>query len=210
MPIKINQQCTRCRRVGTKLFLKGEKCSGAKCTLIKRNYPAGQHGLSKKRTKKSGYGKQLMEKQQAKEVYGLLERQLFNYMRKAAKKQGDSSEFLLGYLEARLDNVVYRFGLANSRRAARQLVNHGHIVVNGKKLDIPSYQVKVGDVIGLKIGTKAKPAFAKIAEKLNKIEPVNWLNIDAKQASAKVINRPTVENPPFDVRAIIEFYTRKI
>lgn len=210
MQVKINQQCTRCRRAGTKLFLKGEKCSSSKCILVKRNYPAGQHGLSKKRTKKSVFGKQLAEKQRAKEIYGLMERQLSNYMRRAAKKYGDTGEFLLSFLEARLDNVVYRLGLVNSRRAARQLVSHGYIMVNDRKLNIPSYQVKIGDVVRLKTSAKVKPAFAKITEKLNKIEPVSWLGVEAKEASAKILNTPTTTNPAFDVKSIIEFYTRKI
>jgi len=210
MDSQMQKQCAQCRRAGTKLFLKGEKCHGPKCALIKRSYPSGQHGMKRKRSKKSVYGRQLSEKQRAKEVYGLRERQFSNYMRKAANKVGETGHFLLNSLESRLDNVVYRMGLAQSRAQARQIVSHGHVLVNDKKVDIPSYSVKVGDVISVKESKSKKNLFSNATEKLSKHEPVSWLSIDPNKLSAKILNEPTVETPSFDVKSIIEFYSRKI
>jgi len=191
-----------CRKYGEKL------CDSPKCPLTKRNYPAGQHGQSNKRKKVSGYGKQLLEKQKAKRIYGLLERQFSNYVVEASKKVGDTSKFLLNYLESRLDNVVYRAGLASSRAAARQMVNHGHVTVNGEKVDIPSYRVKAGQTIAVGTGSKNKKLFEGISEKLQKVEAPSWLGVDSKTVSVKVLNAPTLENPNFNPKAIIEFYSR--
>ena len=191
-----------CRKYGEKL------CDSVKCPLTKRAYPAGQHGQSKKRAKVSGYGKQLLEKQKVKKIYGILERQFSNYVEEASKKVGDTSKILLNYLESRLDNVVYRLGLASSRAAARQVVNHGHITVNGQKVDIASYRVKVGQVVGLSGKAKNKKLFEGISEKLQKVEAPAWLSLDSKTAGGKVLNTPTVENPNFNPKAIIEFYSR--
>jgi len=206
----MDKQCSQCRRAGTKLFLKGEKCQGSKCPILKRNFPSGQHGLNRRRSKKSVYGRQLSEKQRAKEVYGILERQFLNYMKEASRKQGDTGEFLLNFLESRLDSVVFRMGLVDSRRTARQVVNHGHMLVNNKKVDIPSYRVKVADVIALRETSKKKTAFTKATEKLSRAEQISWLAVDPKNVSAKVLNVPIVENPDFDIKSIIEFYSRKI
>ena len=192
-----------CRRFGEKL------CDSPKCPVMRRNYPTGEHGQARKRSKVSGYGRQLLEKQKAKQIYGLLERQFANYVAEAAKKTGDTSKILLTYLESRLDNVVYRMGLAKSRRAARRLVTHGHIAVNGKKLDIPSYRVRVTEVVSA--GTTAKQKhklFQTIAEELGQLDTVPWLALEAKNLSAKVLNTPTVERPLFDAKSIIEFYSR--
>ena len=191
-----------CRKYGEKL------CDSVKCPLTKRAYPAGQHGQSKKRAKVSGYGKQLLEKQKVKKIYGILERQFSNYVEEASKKVGDTSKILLNYLEARLDNVVYRLGLASSRAAARQVVNHGHVTVNGQKVDIASYRVKVGQVVALSDRAKKKKLFEGISEKLQKVEAPAWLGLDSKTAGGKVLNTPTVENPNFNPKAIIEFYSR--
>ena len=210
MDSKMKKQCAQCRRAGTKLFLKGEKCHGSKCALVKRNYPAGQHGLNRRRAKKSVYGRQLAEKQRAKEVYGLRERKFVNYMKEAARKQGDTGEFLVSFLESRLDNVSFRMGLAESRAQARQIVGHGHIKVNGKKVDIPSFRVKIGDVIELRKRSAKKPMFEKSSERMAKIEPVSWLSVDSKKISAKILNRASLETPPFDIKSIIEFYAHKI
>ncbi len=210
MDSKMNKQCAQCRRVGTKLFLKGEKCGGSKCALIKRNYPAGVHGTNRKRAKKSVYGRQLVEKQRAKEIYGLRERHLAKYMREAGKKVGNTGQYILNFLEARLDNVIFRMGLGDSRSQARQIVGHGHIQVNGKKVNIPSYRVKIGDVVGLTEGGKKKKLFEKAIEKLRKHEPVSWIHINPTDLSAKVLNVPTTVNPAFDVKLLIEFYARKI
>jgi len=158
--------------------------------------------------KLSSFGKQLREKQKVKRIYGLLERQFSNYVAEASRKTGDTSQFLLNYLESRLDNVVYRLGLAPSRSAARQLVNHGHILVNGKKIDIPSYRVKVGEVVALKEKTKTSKLFENISEKLAKLEAPSWLNPDPKTLSGKILNLPTAERPNFDTSLIVEFYSR--
>ncbi|HLD61186.1 MAG TPA: 30S ribosomal protein S4 [Patescibacteria group bacterium] len=191
-----------CRKFGEKL------CDSPKCPVSRRSYPPGVHGPSRKRPKISGYGKQLLEKQKVKRIYGILERQFSNYVAEASKKTGDTSKFLLTYLESRLDNVVYRTGLANSRAAARQLVNHGHIVVNGGKVTIPSFRVKVSDQITLRDRSKASKLFEGRGETIAKKDFPSWLIVDSKSLSAKVLNTPTVENPNFDANAIIGFYSR--
>lgn len=191
-----------CRKFGEKL------CDSVKCPVARRKYPAGMHGPEKKHTKLSGFAKQLREKQKAKKLYGILERQFANYVAEASKKTGDTSKILLGYLESRLDNVVYRIGLAGSRRLARQLVSHGHILVNGKKVNIPSYRVRIGETVSLKEKSKKFKIFENISDILAKRESVGWLSIDPKAVSAKVLNIPTVEQPQFEAKQIIEFYSR--
>lgn len=208
MSKKINTNCAKCRRAGVKLMLKGEKCLGPKCAFAKRSYAPGQHGPDSKRAKLSSYGAQLKEKQKAKRIYGLIERQFSNYVTKSSAKTGDTSKILLAMLESRLDNVVYRMGLGKSRLDARQIVGHGLVTVNGKKLDIASYNVKVGEVVGLSTKGKGKKAFEKIAEKLAKTEAPVWLGIDSKDISAKVLNVPHVDDAGFNTKAIIEFYSR--
>ena len=204
----IGDQCASCRTAGEKLFLKGDRCAGPKCAIVRRSDPPGVHGKARKSRKVSGYGKQLREKQEAKSVYGLRERQFSNYVREASRKTGDTSKFLLTYLESRLDNVIYRMGLANSRPAARQMVGHGHIEVNGKKVDIPSFQVKVGDVAGLRELKKTKALHQNISDRLSKVEAPAWMSVDAKKASSKILNTPIIENPSFNAKSIIEFYSR--
>lgn len=191
-----------CRQFGEKL------CDSPKCPVTKRNYPAGQHGQTSKRNKVSGFGKQLREKQKVKRIYGILERQFSNYVAEASRKTGDTSKYLLNYLEARLDNVVYRTGLAPSRAAARQLVGHGHVLVNGKKVNIPSYRVRVGEVIEIKETAKKSKLFENAAEVIGKKEMPSWLSVDGKKLSAKILNSPTIENPNFDANSIIGFYSR--
>jgi small subunit ribosomal protein S4 len=189
-------------------MLKGEKCLGPKCPLTKRNYPPGQHGPDQKRNKVSTFGKQLREKQKARQTYGMMENQFAKYVAKASKMAGDSNQNLIMFLESRLDNVVFRAGFRQSRTAARQVVCHGHITVNGVKTDIPSYQVKNGDVISLYEISKKKNIFADVTEVLAKVEPPMWLSVDAKSMTAKVLNVPTLDNPSFDTKIIIEFYSR--
>ncbi|MBI5729238.1 MAG: 30S ribosomal protein S4 [Candidatus Magasanikbacteria bacterium] len=192
-----------CRKFGEKL------CDSPKCPLLRRSYPPGIHGPSKKHhTKLGSYGKQLLEKQKVKRIYGILERQFSNYVAEASKKTGDTSKFLLHYLESRLDNVVYRSGLANSRAAARQLVTHGHVLVNGKKLDIASYRVRVGETVGIKAKTHQSKLFENRTETIAKKDMPSWLSVDAKALTAKVLNSPTVANPNFDANSIIGFYSR--
>src|SRR6201995_734853 len=146
--------CRLCRRDGQKLFLKGAKCFGDKCPVDKRNFPPGQHGQSKKVKKLIGYGLQLREKQKAKRIYFTLESQFRAYYEKASNKTGVTGDLLLQQLETRLDNVAYRLGFATSRRQARQIVRHGHVSVNGRKVNIPSYQCKVGDVVAIREKSK--------------------------------------------------------
>lgn len=191
-----------CRLWGEKL------CDSVKCPVVKRNFPAGQHGLKRKRAKLSSFGKQLREKQKAKKLYGILEKQFANYVAEASKKTGDTSKFVVQYLESRLDNVVYRAGFASSRAAARQAVSHGHIAVNGKKLDIPSYRVKIGETIAVAPGSVKSKLFADLAQSLAKKDLPAWVNVDAAKLSAKILNQPTLDLPNFDANAIIGFYSR--
>ncbi len=208
MARKIGPQCAQCRRAGEKLFLKGDKCFGPKCPMLKRNFPPGQHGPKQKHVKMSSYGRQLKEKQTLKRMYGLLEKQFANYVEAASKKTGDTSKFLLQYLESRLDNVVYRMGLAKSRKAARQIVSHGHITVDEQKVDIPSYRVRVGEVVAVKELDKKKKVFDGVSENLSKIDAPSWLSVDPQKMSAKILNNPVLDNPSFNAKAIIEFYSR--
>ncbi len=191
-----------CRKYGEKL------CDSPKCPLTKRSYPPGVHGPNKKHIKLSGFAKQLREKQKVKRIYGILERQFSNYVAEASKKTGDTSKILLTYLESRLDNVVYRAGLALSRAAARQLVSHGHVNINGEKVDIPSYRVKVGEQVSVADKTKKSKLFENATETISKKEMPAWISVDAKNLSAKILNSPTVEHPNFDANTIIGFYSR--
>lgn len=191
-----------CRKFGEKL------CDSPKCPVTKRSYPPGQHGPNQKHVKVTGYGKQLREKQKVKRIYGLLERQFANYVAEASKKTGDTSKFLLTYLEARLDNVVYRMGLGLSRNAARQMVGHGHILVNGKKVNIPSYRVRVGEKISVNPKSAASKLFEGATDRISKKDFPSWLAVDAKDLSAKILNTPTMENPNFDANIIVGFYSR--
>lgn len=208
MSKKINTNCAQCRRAGVKLMLKGEKCLGPKCPFAKRSYAPGQHGPTARRGKLSSYGSQLKEKQKAKRTYGLIEKQFANYIDKASKKTGDTSKIFIAMLESRLDNVIFRMGLGKSRLSARQLVSHGLVTVNGKKVDIPSYNTKIGDIISLSPKGKTRKGFENISEKLSKIEVPGWLDLNAKDASAKVLNVPQIDEPGFSITSIIEYYSR--
>ncbi len=207
----LDAKCKQCRREGVKLFLKGERCNSSKCALNKRNYVPGLHGPKLGRGGRlSGYGLQLREKQNARKTYRILESQFRGYFDKVIKRPGDTGENLFKLLEMRLDNVVYRAGLAPSRDAARQLVNHGHISVNGRKVSIPSYQVKVKDKITIKETSTGKKIFADLSEKLNTRETVDWLVVDPKLCSATVIDQPNLEKnkPGFELKMIVEYYSR--
>lgn len=213
MPTKYteNTMCKRCRRAGEKLFLKGEKCNGAKCPMIKRNFAPGMHGPTARPGKLTNYGKQLKEKQKAKRMYGLIEAQFENYFDKAKKKVGNTSEWLFRLLESRLDNTVYRLGMVTSRRAARQTVGHGHVKVNGKKVNIPSYQVKVGDIISLSDKAAKKPGFAEVKNRLKKTDGLPaWLVLDAEKLEGKVTSQPKIGDIAVNVdwRTIVEFYSK--
>ncbi|MDI9521289.1 MAG: 30S ribosomal protein S4 [Bacillota bacterium] len=200
--------CRMCRREGVKLFLKGEKCFTQKCPLTKRPTPPGQHGHARQR-KMSEYGTQLREKQKARRAYGMLETQFHRTYLNALKMKGVSGENLLQLLERRLDNVVYRAGLAPSRAAARQLVNHGHFQVNGQKVDIPSYSVDVNDVITVRASSKENVPFKAAREGSPRILP-KWLEVNADQLTAKVAALPGREDIDFALQEnmIVEFYSR--
>ena len=198
--------CRLCRREGQKLFLKGERCYGSKCAMEKRNYAPGQHGQSRKKI--SEYGLQLREKQKAKRFYGLLETQFRNLFDKAAKKKGMTGENLVIMLETRLDNTVFRMGFASSRKEARQLVTHSHFIVNGKKVDIPSYEVKAGDVIKVKEKSTSSPKFKEIKDMA--ISVPSWLTVDVEKLEGKVVALPKREDidTPVAEHLIVELYSK--
>jgi len=206
-----NSKCAQCRREGTKLFLKGDRCFGTKCAIVKRNFAPGVHGPSaNKRSKLTDYGKQLREKQAAKRSYVLRERQFSNYVAKAVKKRTNTEDHLIALLESRLDNVVYRLGYGVSRIAARQLVGHGFIFVNGKKVDIPSYQVDVGDIITINPTKVNRKLVNEVKERIKSKEVPGWLNLAKDKLEAKVLSVPKLEvaERGFDVKTIIEYYSR--
>lgn len=211
MGINLDSKCKQCRRAGEKLFLKGERCYTSKCAMVKRNYTPGVHGNDKRRRRLSDYGLQLAEKQKAKKFYGLLEKQFRLTFDKAARKAGDTGKNFLRTLEMRLDNVVYRSGWATSRSAARQLVNHGHFMVNDRKTDIPSFIVKTGQVIKVRQKSQKLPYFKNIiAEKVVKADRPSWLNFDAADGSVKVLHEPPETDLPqnINVQVIIEYYSK--
>lgn len=202
-------KCRLCRREGEKLFLKGERCGTQKCALIKRNYPPGAHG-AKAYQSISEYGKQLREKQRAKRTYGLQETQFHNYYLKASQKEGATTDNLIKALESRLDNVVYRLGLAVSRSQARQLVGHYHFLVNGQRVNIPSYQVKPEDVIQVNPTKGDKNYFEQLKKGIADHESPVWLALDHEKLEGKAIGSPdkdTVEHS-IDLQLIVEFYSR--
>ena len=202
-------KCKQCRREGEKLYLKGEKCLGPKCPVTRRAFPPGQHGPTS-RTKLTPFGVQLREKQKAKRIYGLMERQFEGYFAKAAGRMGDTGVFLKQFLEMRLDNVAFRLGFAKSRAQARQLVTHGLFTVNGKNVNIPSYQLRAGDLVAIKGNKVHKGAFKELKERLAKHQTPAWLSMDVSSATGKVLNRPTAEEleQSFDAKLIVEFYSR--
>lgn len=205
-------KCRICRRLGVKLFLKGEKCLSPKCPIIRRSYPPGQKG--KRRTRRiSEYGKQLREKQKLKKWYNLRERQFKKYIKEVLEYRGkveDATSLLIKKLERRLDNVIFRLGFASSRAQARQMVSHGHFLVNKKQVNIPSYQIKKGDKITLRSTFQKKPIFQDLKIKLKKYQPPSWLSFDVKNLTGEVVGLPTLEEsaPPADISAIFEFYSR--
>ena len=202
--------CRLCRREGAKLFLKGERCHTPKCAIDKRNFAPGAHGKSR-RSRVQGYGIQLREKQKAKRTYGLLERQFRLYFERAERERAVTGTFLLQLLERRLDNAVYRLGLAPSRAAARLFVRHGHVELNGKRVDIPSHIVKQGDVIGVRQKTREKDFFKLILEAAEGRTVPDWLERNAADAaSGRVATLPSGEDPQVRIREqlIVELYSR--
>ncbi len=210
MSTLIDAKCARCRRAGTKLFLKGEKCFSPKCPVVRRRYPPGMHGIKAARMRLTPYGKQLKEKQKVKIMYGLRERQLVGYYDKARTMVGDVGKNFLSQLEERLDNVVYRLGFAPSRQGARQLVGHGHITVNGKKATIPSIQVKPGYEIAVRKGSVQKGPFTELEARMGRTEHPVWIVWDHNEQKGKIMDRPDLAElmNEVDVRSIIEYYSK--
>ena len=200
--------CRLCRREGTKLFLKGDRCTSGKCALDRREQAPGQHGAAKKKTRE--YGMQLREKQKTKRYYGLLERQFVNCYAEAERKAGMTGENLLILLERRLDNVIFRMGMADSRRQARQMVLHAHFTLNGKKVNIPSMSVKVGDVIAISENSRDLAVVKAQVEKLASRLTPKWLEINKENATAKVVALPAREDIDFDFneQLIVELYSK--
>ena len=199
-------QCKQCRREGMKLFLKGERCLTEKCAVERRSYPPGEHGRG--RIKQSEYLLQLREKQKARRYYGLLERQFRNYYSKAAKGSGITGETLLRMLETRLDNVVYRLGFAASRAQARQLVRHGHFEVNGRRVNVPSYQVAPGDVVKMREGSPAEQVVRDATDLTASVAP--WLEADHEGLTGRVLKSPEREeiDTPVQESLIVELYSK--
>jgi len=200
--------CRLCRREGEKLFLKGERCYTNKCAVTRRSYAPGQHGQQKK--KLSEYGIQLREKQKARRFYGVLESQFRRYFDMAVKKRGITGENLLQILESRLDNVVYRLGLATSRPEARQLVRHGHFTVNGRKVNIPSYLLKAGDVVAVRDKFKSSPKLKSIVDIAGGKAIPKWLEYDPENMIGKVVSLPAREDIDLPIREhlIVELYSK--
>ena len=200
--------CRLCRREGKKLFLKGDRCMSDKCAVVKREGAPGQHGVSRKQVKE--YGRQRREKQTTKRYYGVQERQFKKYYELAEKKPGITGENLLTTLEARLDNVVYRMGMASSHKEARQLVLHAHFRVNGKKVNIPSYIVKPGDVISLKEGSRDSAKIKELIERMQTAVIPKWLEVDKENVKAKVVSAPAREDIDFEFneQLIVELYSK--
>jgi small subunit ribosomal protein S4 len=201
--------CRLCRREGIKLFLKGTKCFSDKCPIEKRNFAPGQHGKDRK-AKIVGYGLQLREKQKAKRIYFTQEGQFRNYFEKAARTKGVTGELLLQQLERRLDSVVLRMGLGISRRQARQLVRHGHISVNGRKVNIPSYQVAVGEEIAIREASKKLPILEQAKEFAGHANPPNWIEIDRDNFKGRITALPKREDIqlPVNEQLIVELYSK--
>jgi len=200
--------CKLCRREGNKLFLKGDRCYSEKCGVSRRAYPPGQHGQGRK--KNSEYGLQLRAKQTAKRFYGVLEKQFRGYYDMGSKMQGKAGDNLLILLESRLDNVVYRAGWGSSRAEARQLVTHGHFTVNGKRVDIPSYLMKPGEVVAIKDGSKQSDKFKALLERSASKPVPNWIDVDAGTSQARIEAMPTREEIDLEVdeTLIVELYSK--
>jgi small subunit ribosomal protein S4 len=206
MARSLGPKCKQCRREGMKLFLKGERCLTEKCAVERRSYPPGEHGRG--RIKQSEYLLQLREKQKARRYYGILEKQFRNYYEKAAKASGITGEALLRMLETRLDNVVYRLGFAASRAQARQIIRHGHFQVNGRRVNIPSYQVKPNDVVSLKAGSPVEQVVRDATDLTASV--ASWLQADHDNLTGKVLKLPERSDidTPVQEQLIVELYSK--
>ena len=207
----VDSVCKLCRREGEKLFLKGDRCFSPKCAFERRSYPPGLHGRQGQfRRKESDYGMQLREKQKARRLYGVFERQFRRYFREAQRQKGLTGINLLILLERRLDNVIYRLGLAASRAQARQLISHGHFDINGRKTNIPSFLVSAGDVIVVRDKSKKTTHFKELAQIVDASRVPDWLRLDVKNLSGEVVSEPTRDHIDVTLseQLIVEFYSR--
>jgi len=208
----IDKKCKICRRVGAKLFLKGERCLSPKCAMIRKPYPPGRK--PKKGTRGlSEYGKELKEKQELKNWYNLRERQFRKYIKEVLEKRGkveDAGALLIKKLESRLDNVVYRMGFVSSRSQARQTISHGHFLVNGRKVNVSSFQVKQGDKIALNPNSRKKTIFQNLPTSLKKHKPPVWIELDIENLEGKIVGQPILDEStlPAEISAIFEYYSR--
>ena len=207
----VDSVCKLCRREGEKLFLKGDRCFSPKCAIERRAYPPGLHGRQGQfRRKESDFGMQLREKQKARRLYGVFERQFRRYFREAVRQKGLTGINLLILLERRLDNVIYRLGLASSRAQARQLISHGHFDINGRKTNIPSFLVSPGDVILVREKSQKSTLFKEIAQDIDSSRVPDWLKLDEKNLSGEIVSEPTREHidVTLNEQLIVEFYSR--
>src|SRR3989344_4058038 len=193
------------RSLGVKLSIKGDRCNSPKCALTRKPHPPGQHG--KRRKKISEFGTQLREKQKVRFAYGLTEKQLARVFKEGEKKTGVTSGEVMSILESRLDNVIFRLGLAPSRTAAKQSVGHGHFVVNNHKVTIPSYRVKTGDKITIREGSKNNPNFKDLGDRLKNYEAPAWLSLDKNTWEAQVLGKPVDTPQPFDINIVVDYYS---
>ncbi len=202
--------CRLCRREGEKLFLKGKRCFTDKCAIERRAFPPGEHGIGRRRRRNSEYAVQLREKQKVKRIYGLAEKQFRNLFEKASRVPGITGENLIVALESRLDNIVYRLGFAPSRKAARQLVRHRHVLVNGRVIDVPSYSVKPGAEISIRAGSRELPVVKESIEDRKARDPLSWLGVDYEGVAGRVLERPTRSDIPLAVeeQLIVELYSK--
>ena len=209
MAVYHDARCRLCRREGVKLMLKGERCLTDKCGVDRRAYPPGEHGRGRRR-KQSEYLTQLREKQKARRIYGVLERQFRNYFHKAEKSKGVTGETLLQMLEMRVDNILYRLGLAPSRSASRQIVRHGHVTVNGKKVSIPSYVTRPGDVVAIRAKSRDLGVIAGTLEKRKGQSVPEWLELDSQARTGRVLMAPSRQSIPVPVteQLIVELYSK--
>lgn len=207
----IDSVCRLCRSEGEKLFLKGDRCFSPKCAIERRSYPPGAHGRQNQfRRKESDYGTQLREKQKVRRLYGIFERQFRRYFRQAQRQKGLTGAKLLILLESRLDNVIYRLGLASSRAQARQLISHGHFEVNGRKTNIPSFVVSEGDIITVRESSRKATYFKEVAKDLDEGRVPGWLRLNTKDLAGTVVSAPTREDidVTLNEQLIVEYYSR--
>ena len=209
MAVYHDARCRMCRRSGMKLFLKGARCFSDKCAIERRGYAPGEHGKSR-RVKETNYGQQLREKQKARQIYGLLERQFRHYFSKASEAKGVTGEVLLQMLERRLDNVLYRLKFTLSRSQGRQIVRHGHVTVNGRTVDIPSFLVKPGDVVAIREKSRKLAVVLTTLEARKGQSAPAWLDVDADKLSARVLSVPTRDSIPIPIneQLIVELYSK--